>query len=85
MASKNKLTIITVTATAPVNYKPRKSTFRFALATEKMTPGMREKYETKSIRLIREQLEEQNPGLEIKYTATSETTAIVGCLSLEDC
>lgn len=84
MASKNKLTIITVTATAPVNYKPRKSTFRFALATKKMTPGMREKYETKSIRLIREQLEEQNPGLEIKYTATSETTSVVGCLNSED-
>ena len=84
MANKNKLTIITVTATAPVNYKPRKSTFRFALATEKMTPSIRERYEAKSIQFIKEQLDEQNPGIEIKYTATSETTSVVACLNSED-
>lgn len=84
MASKNKLTVITVTAIAPANYKPRKSTFRFALASEKMTPSIREKYEAKSILIVREGLDEQNPGIEIKYTVTSETTSVVGCLNSED-
>lgn len=84
MANKTKLTIVTVTATAPANYKPRKSTFRFALATDKMTPVLRQKYEAKSILIIREQLDEQNPGIEIRYTATSVTTFVVGCLNSED-
>ena len=84
MASQNKLTVITVTAIAPANYKPRKSTFRFALATEKMTPSIRKKYEAKSLLIIKGQLDEQNPGIEIRYTVTSETTSIVGCLNSED-
>lgn len=84
MANKNKLTVITVVAIAPKNYKPRKSTFRFAVVTEKMTPAIRSKYEEKATCAIKEQLDEQNPGISIEYAAMSETTTVVGCLNSED-
>ncbi len=84
MKEKNKLTVITVTATAPAGYSPRKSTFHLVVATRKMSPAIRGRYETEAIALVKEQLDRQNPGIDIRYGAKSTTTNVVGFIASED-
>lgn len=84
MEGKNKLTVITVTATAPADYRPRKSTFHLIVIIRKMSPAIRGRYEAKAIALVKERLDEQNPGIAIRYGATSTTTKVAGFIASKD-
>ena len=84
MSKKNKLTIIAVVAIAPVGYSPRRSTFKIAVVTSKMTPSIRAKYENKAIEEVRKSHSSINTDIAIKYSATSKTTVLVGVMESEE-
>lgn len=81
---KNHLSIITITAMAPAGWKPRKSTYKFVACTTKITPAIRKKYEEEAIKIVREPLSAQNPDVELKYSASTETHKITACIEIDD-
>lgn len=78
------LCLATVTVKAPVNYKPRVSTYTLACRNEKNSSSFRKRVEKEALEFVRESYTKVNPDLELKYSVTSKITKVFGICDYED-
>lgn len=80
---KSYICLVTVKVKAPANYKPRTASYTLACYTEERTSRFRSEVENNALSHIKKCLTEQNPGIDFKYTVSSEVKEIFGIYKFE--
>lgn len=77
---KHYVSIVTVRVKAPADYRPRISRYKFGYISDVKSASFQTEVKTKCIHVVKEQLEEQNPGVDLVYSATVEINGVAGIM-----
>lgn len=70
--------VVTVKTKAPQNYRPSVMTHKFGFLLDKKSEKVLEAIKAEHVDKVQSQLEENNPGVKLKCSATIELTPVVG-------
>lgn len=74
--------LITVKCVAPENYRPRTSTYNVAVFSDKK--NKKDAFEAKAIQFIQDELVKNNPGLSLRFSATTSIKECILILQNDD-
>lgn len=77
---KYYVSIVIVTVKARANYRPRVSKYKFGYFSDVKSAIFQLTAKEECIDAVKRQLEEQNPGVNLSYSASIEVNLVVGIL-----